>query len=93
MTETASPQRWTRVTNFVSTEIDDSIVILSLEAGRYYTFTSSGSAIWELLDQPQSVESLVEALVGRFEVSPDHCAASVTAFLETLNQKDLVRLV
>ena len=88
-----SPRQWKRVSDFVSTELDDSIVILSLEAGRYYSFTSTGSAIWELLDEPQSLETLVDALVRRFEVSPQSCSASVTRFLDALAERNLVQLV
>jgi hypothetical protein len=91
--QASTQPRWARVSEFVSTELDDSIVILSLEAGRYYSFTSSGSAIWELLSEPQSSESLVAALLGQFDVPRERCEQSVEAFLAKLRARNLVRLV
>jgi hypothetical protein len=91
--QASAPAKWERVSEFVSTELDDSIVILSLEAGRYYAFTVSGSVIWELLSEPQSSGSLVAALLGQFDVPRAQCEQSVETFLAKLEALDLVRLV
>lgn len=48
------------------------------------TLNSTGAYIWELLEQEQTVESLLDALMARYEVDADQARADVEAFLARL---------
>lgn len=48
------------------------------------TLNATGAYIWELLESEQTVQSLSDALVARYEVSAEKAKADVEAFLARL---------
>ena len=48
------------------------------------TLNATGAYIWQLLETEQTVQSLTDALVARYEVSAETAAADVEAFLARL---------
>ena len=48
------------------------------------TLNATGAYIWELLETEQTVQSLTDALVARYEVAAETARADVEAFLEKL---------
>jgi hypothetical protein len=58
-----------------------------------FSLNAVGAVVWEALDQPRSVEELVERVVTEFEVEPTVALGDVHSFLEQLESKQLVRRV
>ena len=56
-----------------------------------YTLNETGTFLWELLDGRHTVGELVEALVARFEVSPEVAGADVTRLIVSLREEGLLR--
>jgi Coenzyme PQQ synthesis protein D (PqqD) len=54
----------------VSGQIDDEFIMMSIESGKYHTLNVTGSRIWALLDNPQTVSDLCAALSGEFKLAP-----------------------
>jgi hypothetical protein len=48
--------------------------------------------IWELLETPQTVESLTRALANEFDARPAECVGEITASLTRLYRKDLIQV-
>lgn len=48
------------------------------------TLNPTGAYIWELLEQEHTVESLVDALTARYDVSAEKARADVEAFIDRL---------
>jgi hypothetical protein len=76
----------------ISSPMDNETVMMSIEKGKYYGIDSIGTRIWELLDQPLSIDELCEILPAEYDVEPDQCRADVTGFVEKMLEKELVRL-
>ena len=74
-------------------DIDGELVILSMEAGNYYSIAGIGTLIWELLDQPRSLDELVDAVMADYDVERERCAADVGAFVEELTTRNLVEAI
>ena len=51
-----------------------------------------GARIWELIEQPRSVDELCAELVREFEVADDVCRADVDALLNDLAAQGAVAL-
>ena len=49
-----------------------------------FTLNEVGSFIWEKLDENESVESMVDAVVSEFEIDRETATADVTSFLVEL---------
>lgn len=76
----------------VSSEIEDDLVILSVERGRYYGTELVGQRIWSMLTEPMLVESLCDALMQEFDVERPDCEQDVLAFLGQLQQEGLIEV-
>lgn len=66
------------------------IVVLDLRTSRYLSLNSSGSTLWQVLDDGATTDEMADALVERFGISREQAAIDVGGFLETLRSRDLV---
>lgn len=78
--------------NALSTTIDGETVILHQEAGEYYGLNTVGTFIWELLEEPQTVNVVCEAVTAEYDVEYEQCETDVIAMVTELAEKDLVTL-
>lgn len=86
--KTSSVVQWSAAP--VSTEVEDEVVLLSLERGRCYGLGETGSAVWRKLNQPIRVDTLCEALSAEYHADPATVTADVLALLEELHGEGLV---
>jgi hypothetical protein len=77
----------------VAAEVDGEVVMLSERAGAYFGLDGIGSEIWRLIGEPRRVSELCGTLAQRSEVDAETLSRDVTAFLDALLARNLVRLV
>jgi hypothetical protein len=81
---------------FVTREIAGELLIVPV-SGRVgdleaiFTLNPVGSRIWQLLEQPQRVHDLVEAVTREYEVGNAEAASDVAEFLDALDRVGLIR--
>lgn len=63
---------------------------MSLATGRTYGLDKRGSRIWALLEQPSTVDALVQALLQQYDTTAEQCRADVVAFAEKLLALELI---
>ena len=73
--------------------IDDEIVLMSIERGKYYGLSKVGSDIWRRLTQPISAGNLCAALAGEYTGDRAVIEHDTIAMLEQLAERDLVESV
>ncbi len=74
----------------IASEIDGEVVVMSVATGRTYGLDKRGSRIWGLLENPTTVDALVQSLLQHYDTTAEKCRADVVAFLETLAANQLV---
>ena len=75
----------------IASEIDDEIVMMSIEAGNYYGLNAIGSALWNQLEQQDTIENIINLLVQKFDVDIDQCKNDTLSFIEDMvNKKTLL---
>jgi len=79
-----------RVGEWVHAQVGDDRVMMNVASGNYLGLSSVGARIWDLLDEPRSVDALCDHLVRQYEVDRQTCRTEVEAFLETLTQAGAV---
>lgn len=77
----------------VFSEMDGEIVMMSIENSEYYGLDPIASRIWELLEQPATIEQLVEKLMEEYEVDYNTCLLDVIAFSDELLEKKILSQV
>lgn len=75
--------------NFLLRDVAGTLVIVPVGAAvsafpGMITLNATGAYIWELLESDQTVESLTDALVARYDVPAERAKADVEAFLARL---------
>lgn len=85
--------RWERDEQFVGTHLEDSFVILSLEAAQYFAFNGTANAIWDLLEEPKTCGQITDVLLQKYDVNQETCTQSVIRILDEFRANGLVRPV
>ena len=76
----------------VYSKIDNEVVLLTMDSGKYLNIDAIGSDIWEYIKEEKSIDEVVTYLLAHYEVSKEQCTNEVIDFLNTLNQDDLINI-
>ena len=77
--------------DIVAADMDGETVMMSIERGEYYGLSGIGPFLWGLLAQPMSMEALCRRVLAEYDVDEAICRADVTAFVEDLLTKGVLR--
>lgn len=79
-----------RTENILSSEIDDEVVLMSMDTDKYYGLDPIASRIWKLLQQPCTLRQMCEKLMTEFKVDARTCQRDVLEFVQKLADAQLV---
>jgi hypothetical protein len=82
--------QWRRAASFVQAELEEGLVILDVQNGRYYSLNETAFAIWRLLESARSVPEISGLLVEQYDVSADHCEQVTASLIADLQLKGLI---
>ncbi|AEG01982.1 PqqD family protein [Methylomonas methanica] len=82
-----------RSENSLSAEVDDTVVLMSIQQGAYYSLDSIGAEIWRRLDRPMLVTELCAILKQEYDAEPTTIQRDVLALLESLDKECLIEIV
>jgi hypothetical protein len=76
----------------VSCDLAGEAAILNLADGVYYGLDPVGASIWNMIQQPRSVEEICSGVMSEYDVEPDVCRRDVVALLEELAARGLIEV-
>jgi hypothetical protein len=85
-----SANLYTRTADVIEADVGGEVVLLHTQNWQYFEFDKVGAAIWNLLNEPASLESLVTTLLTQFEVDEARCRQETQIFLDQMVQQGLV---
>lgn len=85
--------RLVRAEDALSAPVDDELVLLAPALEEYVGLDAIGRRIWDLLEEPRTVEELCGLLATEYEATAEQIAADVAPFLDELSEGGLVRVV
>ena len=65
-------------------------VMLDVDEGTYFGVTGVGRAIWDLLAETTTVDSIVQELLARYDIDEATCRSEVDSFVSDLADQGLV---
>ena len=68
----------------VSSDLAGEAVILDLKSGVYYGLNPVGASIWNLIQEPRTINEVRDAILAQYEVEPEQCDRDIKALLEEL---------
>jgi Coenzyme PQQ synthesis protein D (PqqD) len=77
----------------ICANVQENVVLLSVRAGAYFRLNSVGAEIWNMLIEPRRVSDILDVLEQTYDVEVDIMTRDVAAFLDTLLERRLIRVV
>lgn len=90
MPETPNDIKLVRSPDLVSTDMDDEVVMMSIEKGEYYGIGGVGFHVWSLLQKPITINEIMNTVCPEYEVSEETCRSEIETFIDKLVKKGLV---
>ena len=81
-----------RVKEILSAEVENEVVLMSIDKGTYYGLNPVGARVWSLLGKPVPVHEMCEKIVEEFEVTLEQCQEEVLGLLKDLQEQGLIRI-
>ena len=69
------------VKDVVASEVEDELVFLNQETGKYFNLDATGTRMWKLIVQNGQLEQVKQAMLAEYDVEPEQL------------EKDLLKLV
>lgn len=82
-----------KIDAFISAEIMDETVMMSVEKGQYFGLNPVASRIWEVLAEPIQVSALCDQLRKEFDVDLETCRQDVLDLLQKLLRWEMIRVL
>lgn len=76
----------------VSSDLEGEVVILDLRSGNYFGLEEVGARVWELIQEPITVEGLLAAILDEYDVERERCRRDLSALLRALEGRGLVEV-
>lgn len=77
--------------DYVFNEVDGELVMMNIETGSYASMNETGKSIWELLEEPKTVEFVLKALTEEYDISLEAAQKDVMPFLTQLEEKSIIK--
>jgi len=79
-----------RTTDLSARTIGGETIILNLPDSRYFSITGVGTRVFELLGEEQSVDELVDTIVGEYEIDAGTARRDIEVFVDRLREAQLL---
>jgi hypothetical protein len=89
-TQTSSGKMLRRADGLMTAAVNDELLMMSIEHGKYFNLNAVGTRIWELLETPTTLDGLVAALTTEYDVAPDTARQEVEHFVNALRDRGLL---
>jgi hypothetical protein len=87
-----SGARIVAVADQVSCDLAGEAAILNLKNGVYYGLNSVGAFIWNLVQQPKSIDEVKTAVLKEYDVDATQCEADLLLLLADLKENGLIEV-
>ena len=76
----------------VSCRLDGEAALLQMTEGVYYGLDEVGARIWDEMQEPISIEELLDRIVREYDVDLDRCERDLIQFCQAMISAGLVRV-
>jgi len=84
--------RLRRNSDIIAAGISEQTILLNPADWTYVHFNETAARIWEALDEPRSVDSVIETLMRDYAVDRSTCEREVEAFVSEMSGRGFIIL-
>lgn len=81
-----------RSEDYLSNEIDGEIVMMNIETGAYVSLNPTGKSIWDLLNEPTSIDVIINSLIEEYNISKEACENDIKPFIQKLIDQKIINI-
>ncbi len=89
-TEINTITRLQRSPSQISCRVDAEEILMSIENGKYYNLNPVATEVWDLLDQPKTVEEIADVKMQDYKVDRELCVNEILTLMTRLRAEGLV---
>lgn len=82
--------KYQRNPKIVFSILDSDYCLFNPENAQYFSLNSTGSFIWDLLEDSIEFDFILEKILSNFEVSEKICREEIQSFLYEINNKGMI---
>lgn len=75
-----------------SSDTSKSAVILNLKDGKYYELNEVAARVWNLIQQPRSIQAVLDTILEEYDVEAEQSKADLIALAEDLSKRGLIEI-
>lgn len=79
-----------RKAGIVSSKLEDEVVMLDIEQGKYFGLDPIGARIWELIETPNTIQAIISSLTAEYNVGKEQCENDVFEFLNQMHSLSII---
>lgn len=88
------PNQLTKIpARYESSAIDDELVLIDVDTGKFFALKEVGLRIWNLLDDEAALDRIAAQLCDEYDVELAHAQVSVKGFADSLVEAGFARFV
>lgn len=76
--------------NILHSTVDGEIVMVSIDKGKHFGLDEVGSRIWDFIEKPLRISTIIELLVKEYNVEYEDCQKDVIQFTEQMLSLQIV---
>ncbi len=74
----------------ISGRLHDELVMMDIEKGKYFSLNQVATVIWDMLEQPLTLEEICNNLTSEYDVDPAQCKKEVETHLNEMQKLGLI---
>lgn len=74
-------KKFQRNSNTISSRLQDDLVMMDIDKGKYFSLNPVATRIWDLIEKPLSLDELCKLLMEEYEVEAEQCRTDVDEVL------------
>ncbi|NEP27986.1 PqqD family peptide modification chaperone [Moorena sp. SIO3I6] len=76
----------------LSADLTGETIILNSKSGVYFGLNAVGASIWNLIQEPKTVNEIRDAILAKYQVEPEQCESDILALLQELQTEGLIEV-
>lgn len=81
-----------RADGWLTAWVGSELVMMSAESGSYISLTETGGRIWELVEEPRTVQAICEELSAEYDIALQVAFVEVVSFLEQMKSEGAIHV-
>jgi len=92
MTELSKSSKIVVSKDVVSCDLGGETAMLDMKEGVYYGLNEMGTIIWELIQQPITIQTIINTIMGEYEVDEETCFSDLVELIDQMSKNGLVEV-